>query len=196
MSSKEINEAKKLTFDNFEKIKPKSGITLRDANDFFKGELREVAKSKVADIKNITHIETRNQDLKDNRHPVTGVFFERKKVELPGGEVLEGVFPKFDSCFDAKIPETEYKENDKKQFKECNRQLYDKIQNEPELAKKITAEQIEQIKDGIQDGTAPDGYVWHHNEEPGIIQLVDAEIHSGTGHTGGRLLWGGGGDFR
>ena len=59
-------------------------------------------------------------------------------------------------------------------------------------AKIHTAEQIEQIKEGVIDGSAPDGFVWHHNEEEGVIQLVDRVTHERTGHMGGRAIWGGG----
>jgi hypothetical protein len=41
----------------------------------------------------IHHIETRNDDLAGEHHPVTGVEFESKIVTLPTGEVIEGVFP-------------------------------------------------------------------------------------------------------
>lgn len=39
-------------------------------------------------------------------------------------------------------------------------------------------------------GETPDGYVWHHNEQPGEMQLVDENVHSRTGHTGGYSIWG------
>ena len=31
----------------------------------------------------------------------------------------------------------------------------------------------------------PDGYTWHHHQDPGLMQLVDRDIHRQTGHTGG-----------
>lgn len=31
----------------------------------------------------------------------------------------------------------------------------------------------------------PRGYTWHHHQDPGLMQLVDAGIHRNTGHTGG-----------
>ena len=41
----------------------------------------------------------------------------------------------------------------------------------------------------------PSGYVWHHNEETGKMQLVKVEDHDrtqgGAAHTGGKALWGG-----
>ena len=40
------------------------------------------------------------------------------------------------------------------------------------------------------------GYTWHHNQEEGVLQLVDKNVHEQTGHTGGRSIWGGGSDNR
>ena len=142
------------------------------------------------------YVITRNQSLEGDRHPITGVRFEKKTVELPSGEKIEGVFPEFESVFDAEIPEDMYLKTDKEQFKECNKQLYQAIENDPDLASSFSEEQLEQIKDGIQDGSAPDGYVWNHDAECGKIQLVDFETHAHTGHTGGRAIWGGGEAYR
>lgn len=33
-------------------------------------------------------------------------------------------------------------------------------------------------------------YIWHHDAEPGKIQLVNRCIHDKTPHTGGRCIWG------
>jgi hypothetical protein len=133
-------------------------------------------------------INTRRQDLEGQRHPETGVLFKLKVLE----DGREGVFPVFDSLHDAQLPETLYKESDKKQFAECDKQLKAAIEKKPELAGKFTPEQLEQIK----NGETPDGYTWHHNEESGKMQLVDEEIHAKTRHTGGRSIWGGGGEYR
>lgn len=144
----------------------------------------------------VEYLITRNESLENDVHPITGVPFFRRQVELPNGEKKEGVFPEFNSLFNAKVDKESYLDTDKNQFKECNRQLLDAIEKDPGLKNKFSNEQIEQIKDGVNDGTAPDGYVWHHDAEPGRIQLVDAETHAGTGHTGGRAVWGGGSDNR
>lgn len=147
-------------------------------------------------LENPRYIITRNESLAGDRHPITGVEFVKKIVETPAGEYVEGVFAKFDSQFKAEIPKELYQETDKAQFKECNKQLSEAIEKNPELRSKFSEEQIEQIKDGIKDGSAPDGYVWHHEAESGKISLVDSEIHARTGHTGGRSIWGGGSDNR
>jgi RHS repeat-associated protein len=31
----------------------------------------------------------------------------------------------------------------------------------------------------------PEGYTWHHHQEPGLMQLIERGIHAKTGHTGG-----------
>ena len=137
-------------------------------------------------------IHTRNESLEGDRHPMTGVKFERKTVEDADGNEVTGVFPEFDSKFDAQLPEDKLQASDKEQFDECNRQLKEAVDNDPDLASQFTPEQLEQI----HNGDTPDGYTWHHNEEKGKMQLVDADTHAQTGHTGGRAIWGGGTDNR
>ena len=137
----------------------------------------------------------RNENLAGKVNPITGIEYEKKIVEINGYKV-EVVAPKFESIFDVELPDDLCQAKDKEQFKECNKQLYDKIQKNPEFAKQFTAEQIEQIKDGVTSGGAPDGFVWHHDVEKGKMQLVDSDIHFDTRHTGGKTLWGGGNQNR
>ncbi len=142
--------------------------------------------------KNSYEINTRNESLEGGRHPITGVPFERKTVEDSDGNEVTGVFPEFNSTFDTKLPENLYQASDKEQFADCNNQLKETVEKDPELAKKFTPEQLEQIK----NGDTPDGYTWHHNEERGKMQLVDSDVHAKTGHTGGKTIWGGGNENR
>ena len=137
-------------------------------------------------------INTRNTQLEGKEHPDTGVPFERKTVKDADGNEVTGVFPVFDSEYDAQLPEDLYEASDKKQFAECNEQLKGAIEKDPELAKKFTPEQLEQI----ENGDTPDGYTWHHNEETCKMQLVDSDVHAKTGHTGGKTIWGGGNENR
>ena len=141
------------------------------------------------------YIITRNESLEGDNHPITGVPFERKVVEV-NGKNIEGVFPVFDAVYEAKLPKDMYEKSDREQFKECDNQLYKDVEKYPVLKNQFNTEQLEQIKDGTIDGTAPDGYVWHHNEEAGKMQLVDFDTHAKTGHTGGRSIWGGGNNNR
>lgn len=133
----------------------------------------------------------RNEELEGQDHPETGVPFEKRTVEIDGEE-YEVVAPKFDSMFDARLPDDKLQSSDREQFNECNKQLKDAIENGPDLHSKFTEEQIEQIK----NGDTPDGYTWHHDTEKGKMQLVDTETHQKTGHTGGRSIWGGGSENR
>ena len=210
----DIQETRPPQVEQFQKIQPEKGTTIEESRDFWnevfnkglekaqgistKDIITANKDSRVGDFNSndepriIKYKLTLNKSLENDRHPITGVEFERKIVEHPDGHLIEGVFPKFDSIFDAKISDNLFLENNPTQFKACNEQLLKAIESDSDFKKKFSEEQIEQIKDGVIDGTAPDGFVWHHNEEAGVIQLVDATIHAMTGHTGGRSIWGGG----
>ena len=152
-----------------------------------------VSKKDVSENKDVhENLITRNESLEGDVHPITGVPFERRVIEVEPGHTIEGVFPKFESQFDAQLPKDMYEATDNKQFEECNKQLKEAVHNDPELRKKFTPEQLEQI----ENGDTPDGYTWHHDATPGKIQLVDTETHAATGHTGGRNVWGGGTEAR
>jgi hypothetical protein len=68
----------------------------------------------------------------------------------------------------------------------ANEKLKGAIENDPELRDQFTEEQPEQIR----NGETPDGYTWHHHQEPGKMQLVKSDIHANARHTGGYALWG------
>lgn len=38
--------------------------------------------------------------------------------------------------------------------------------------------------------STPEGYVWHHHQDYGRMQLVNKNIHQSTGHNGGYSIWG------
>jgi hypothetical protein len=137
-------------------------------------------------------LKTRNENLEGKKHPETGVPYERKQIKDANGEQDEGVFPVFEKVFEVQLPEELLQASDAAQEKECNKQLKDAVDKDLDLAKKFTTEQLEQIK----NGDTPEGYTWHHNEETGKMQLVDSEIHAKTGHTGGKVIWGGGQENR
>jgi hypothetical protein len=147
-----------------------------------------------ADIVEAEDIETINDHLDGYEHPETGVPFVEKTVELPNGQVVEGTFPVFDSKFNVIIAEDLYLESDEVHFKLANDTLYQAIQEDPSLAHQLELSQTD--VQALANGQTPEGYTWHHNEEPGLLQLVDEDIHEQTGHTGGRSLWGGGNEHR
>ncbi len=136
----------------------------------------------------VVHYKTDCQD-KEGQKSDCGVPYERKRFDY-NGITIEGVFPVFDSVFDTQLSEEDYKSSSGKQFNECNKALKKAIENNPELKKQFTKEQLEDI----ENGRTPRGYTWHHAEEPGKMQLVKTEDHDrrvgGAAHTGGNSIWG------
>lgn len=144
------------------------------------------------EVKLCRHIPTINEGLEGKKYPGTDVEYRKHKF-MVNGENVEGVFPVFNSKFDARLPNELRNASDTEQFKYCTRQLAKRIDNNPELAQKFTSRQLEQIKNGEPRIS---GLTWHHNEIPGKMQLVDATEHNTCRHTGGRCIWGGGSDYR
>lgn len=140
----------------------------------------------------IIDLNTINKELKGGYHPVTGVPFFERVIEY-NGQKYRGVFPKFEYKARVKLPKELYLATDLKQFTEATKFLKYQIQNKPDLAKHFTQKQLEDISNGKPK---IDELTWHHNEEEGILELVDELIHSKTSHTGGRNIWGGGSDKR
>lgn len=163
--------------------------------DFSKNVINDVPKdnSDINQSAFANSLSTRNHRLEGQRHPETDVPFQRKTVEMENGDKVEGVFPVFESRFNAELPEELLDASDNLQFKECNSQLKNWVDGEPDKAKNFFSE--DQLSD-ISNGRIPEGYTWHHSEDKGVLQLVDTEIHADTGHTGGKTIWGGGNDNR
>ena len=127
-------------------------------------------------------------------------LFVKKTFKIHGVWV-EGVFPKFEGVkitldkhymsheFWEKVGKKGYVE----QMKAASRKLYEQIEKDPKLAKKLnlTKEQIQALKEG--KSKIP-GKTWHHFEELGpngepIMQLIDDAKHAKYKHTGGSYTW-------
>ncbi len=104
-------------------------------------------------------------------------------IEKNGITFSEYGFPEFDAILETDIPLEDYNSSRGKHFSEANKQLSEAIANDPELAKRFSERQLEQIK---LDAT-PDGFTWHHdgNPPPGRLQLVDTVKHDEVRHHGG-----------
>jgi hypothetical protein len=146
------------------------------------------------DIVEADELETRNDYLNGYEHPDTGVHFIEKTVELPNGQFVEGTFPVFDSNFNVVIAEELYLESDDVHFGVANDTLYQAITENSKLTSDLGLSQAN--VEALANGHTPEGYTWHHNEEPGLLQLVEEETHAQTAHTGGRAIWGGGSENR
>ena len=134
---------------------------------------------------------TINEQYEGQKHPDTGVEYKREVVTLPDGTEVEGVFPEFPPEYETTLDKNEngnYEGSRPENEKECYRKLKEAVEKDPELREKFTEEQLEQIA----NGETPDGYTWHHHQEPGRMQLVDSKTHGETRHTGGYSIWGSG----
>ena len=92
------------------------------------------------------------------------------------------------------IAEVLYLESNAVHFNIANDTLYQAIQAVAILAQELGLSQSD--IQALANGQTPEGYTWHHHEEPGVLQLVDEETHAQTAHTCGRAIWGGGSENR
>lgn len=150
-------------------------------NEAFRAEILEETKQ----------IFTINEHLEGTVHPETDVPFTSKEIEIDGESRL-GVFPDFPESYGTQLPETLHEASDYEQATHCNEQLSQSYENGSLDTDQFTDRQLEQIRNGDK----PEGYTWHHHEDPGRMQLVPSDIHEKTGHTGGRSLWSGGREAR
>lgn len=173
--------------------------TLRELTPEEKEKLKEIGMSDSniekcrVDENGIYHLKTINEGLEGTNHPITGVPYERKQIEVNGVKI-EGVFPKFDSVFSCMLDEDNLQGSDQAQFSDCMKKLREAVDSDPELASKFSARQLEQIHDTSETNVS--GYTWHHNEETGKMELVKTSDHGPSNHTGGKSIWGGGQDNR
>ena len=162
--------------------------TVDDVTDIGK-DMDEVADATNELIDHYEELKTINQSLKNKRHIVTNVLFSEKRIELSDGRKLVGVFPEFDSCVDIQLPENLYKASfldQKKYLIGKLKSMTDDSKQLSELTKRLGQDAIDDIKAGV----LPEGFTWHHNEQEGLMQLVDTAIHDATAHTGGMSIWG------
>ncbi|NIZ41415.1 HNH endonuclease (plasmid) [Entomospira entomophila] len=143
---------------------------------------------------NVTVVEKKSilMHLEGKTHPDTGIPYERMTTQLPDGTYVSMVAPVFPFVFVVVLPEELYLENDRTQFAYANKKLKEAIATDASLAKVFSEDQLAQIKANKR----PKGYTWHHDVPVGVLRLVDTDIHAKTRHTGGRSLWGGGGEYR
>ncbi len=170
-------------------------IEKEQPREIIKGQVDRMLQDETFRAEIIPRIENNiNQHLEGTVHPETGVFFDAKLVETNEG-FKEGVFPDFSEnhcVYDAQLPEDLHKASDYEQAKHLNEQLCQAYENGTLDTEQLADRQLEQIRNGDK----PEGYTWHHHEEPGRMQLVDTEVHAKTPHTGGRNIWGGGREAR
>lgn len=143
----------------------------------------------VNDAAHVDSIQSVNELYEGTVHPVTGVAFERTELFI-GEQTISDVFPVFEAAFTARIEPEHYLLTDAEHYALANAQLYAAIEQDAAIGDIIGL--TEDDKAALKDGQTPAGYTWHHHEQPGVLQLVNAQIHAQTEHIGGRVIWGGG----
>ena len=122
------------------------------------------------------HLKTINEQYEGQKYPGTDVEYKHERIQV-NGEKVEGVFPQFESKDVERLP----------------RKMWESSDAQPALESRFTPRQLEQIRNGEPRIS---GLTWHHTEHPGVMQLVNSNVHSMCRHTGGRSIWGGGSDCR
>ncbi|WP_053582925.1 HNH endonuclease [Lysinibacillus contaminans] len=143
-----------------------------------------------ADVAHATNIQAINATFEGDVHPVSGVPFDRAEIHY-NDQIISDVFPE---TYTAQIPEAHYLNNDQLHFQEANEQFAGAIHANFALANQLGLSDMD--LENLQQGVTPQGYTWHHHEQPGQLQLVDSELHGQTAHTGGRFIWGRGSMYR
>lgn len=95
----------------------------------------------------------------------------------------------FDSKINVKLPNKLLQTGDVEQFTFCTKVVKSQIAKNPDLVNRFTAAQLDDI---MAERPRITGLTWDHNEQTGVMQLVDRNIYAQTGHTGGNAIWGGG----
>lgn len=183
-----LNEATK----SVERNRTVEGLSLRDLTDGEKEQLQNIGMTRAniekckIDQDGIYHLNCINSGLEGKQHQLTNVPYERKIIAINDVRI-EGVFPKFQSVVDLRLPENLQRAAENKQFNYLNAQLREAIRANPSLRAKFTEQQIKMI----ESGKNPAGFTWHHNESRGVMQLVETAKHAPSNHTGGDSIWGG-----
>lgn len=117
-----------------------------------------------------------NVRLAGDRHPETRVVFDQRG------------FPIFDPfvSYDTRISSEEFRNaSHRQQMKMATRDLRTQIQNNEQLRLQFSEEQRRAIN---RESAKIPGFTWHHHQESGRMQLVNENIHQGTGHIGGGAI--------
>ena len=170
---------------------------LQKIQDFIDGkigfdEVKEILAEKYAEAVNSNKVWTWGESIPGGdeltaKQKQDIIEYAREKGMVPSVSVRDENGKRYADFSDYKVYECEldneyWDKTDKEQFEKCNEMLKEAIENDPELAKQFTEEQLEQIK----NGETPTGYTWHHSEKDGTMQLVPYGVHNSTYHHGGR----------
>ena len=106
----------------------------------------------------------------------------------------DGGFPRFTSYHDYRLTEDMIgpTRTDHAQFKAAFNDFANAIRNNPRWQEHFNPTQIRQIEVALStNGPKIPGFVWHHHQDHGLLQLVSESEHRKTWHYGGRFITGG-----
>lgn len=168
---------------------PEVEVVLRHLPEIIAGGIKgykELKAFKEKKEENVVKLNTPGSDLPSKTFPGTDVKYIGKKVNIEGTS-YSGVFPKFNSKYETWLPPGLREVSDEKQALYCTKKLKEEMARRPKLEKRFNKRQIKQIKAGSPKIS---GLIWHCNEEPGKMQLVNEKEHAMCEHMGGEKLWG------
>lgn len=129
-----------------------------------------------------------NVDVRTRQARSPTVDYVEDTVQIDGRNVT-GRFPEFESMKDVQLPADLRFERIGRQERYCNEALRQDVQQNPDKYREVFSQkQLEQINAGQK----PEGFTWHHHQDVGRMQLVDAQTHKSNRHDAGFILWGGG----
>jgi len=105
-----------------------------------------------------------------------------------------GGFAEFRSYYDYRLPPSVVGplHTDDKQFKLAFEEFMAALHKNPKWRERFSGEQVCAIEAAIAaNGPRIHGFVWHHHEDHGVLQLVLKRDHEQTPHYGGRFTTGG-----
>ena len=112
-----------------------------------------------------------------------------RKLSLDGGG-----FPMFTSYHDYRLPEKLVgpMHTDHVQFREAFNDFIKAVKENPNWRQNFTAKQVRLIEAALKtNGPRIPGFVWHHHQDRGVLQLVSKTDHKRLHHYGGRFVTGG-----
>lgn len=182
----EFNDAEEFTeTDDFESVSPQqiAADYVRNFDGFEKcaGYVERHFEGDEYSPGDVIHISTRNQGLEGD-DSLEGVTFSRKEIELADGLILEGVFPEFDSIYNAELGQDVNNMTLHQQFSACRDDFQEHLFDDREVLENFTFGDMERMDK--PHGYAPEGWTWHHNSALGSFDLVKTDVHSSVGHTG------------
>lgn len=158
-----------------------------------------------------------NYNSKNVGKYVNNVFFKEVTIDM-GAYKIKGVFPDFaeHSLFKTTLNKKYHIAYDIDHFILAKKDLREAYLKNPEkiiskLKELNKGEKYEFGKvllsgdamlkkqiDDILDTTNNNlfGFIWHHNENLGVMELVKTSVHNNVKHVGGKQIWGGGAHYR